>query len=130
MSSAELKAQGNALFSAKSFEEAGKKYTEAIQAGDEATDPKGLAVLYANRAACRLSLKRFECRCIYEPPFTVDRYMDANDDAKKVSRCSWMATFVSLNLGGPSGNPAGSNIREGVCEISHRTRCSSKPLTL
>ncbi|KAJ7471475.1 hypothetical protein B0H11DRAFT_1730055 [Mycena galericulata] len=70
MSTAELKAQGNALFSAKNFEIAGKKYTEAIQASDEATDPKGLAVLYANRAACRLSLKR---------------YMDSCDDAKKAT---------------------------------------------
>ncbi|KAJ7442466.1 hypothetical protein FB451DRAFT_1568963 [Mycena latifolia] len=71
MSSAELKAQGNALFSAKNFAEAGKKYTEAIQAGDEAADPKGLAVLYANRAACRLSLKR---------------YLDADSDAKKATQ--------------------------------------------
>ncbi|KAJ7270791.1 hypothetical protein C8J57DRAFT_1507768 [Mycena rebaudengoi] len=49
---AELKMQGNALFSAKNFEEAGKKYTEAIAAGDEEADPKGMAVLYANRSAC------------------------------------------------------------------------------
>ncbi|KAJ7757786.1 hypothetical protein DFH07DRAFT_819307 [Mycena maculata] len=71
MSSAELKAQGNTLFTAKKFKEAGKKYTEAIQAGDEVADPEGLAVLYANRAACRLSLKR---------------YMDAHDDAKKATK--------------------------------------------
>ncbi|KAJ7145127.1 hypothetical protein C8R43DRAFT_1012912 [Mycena crocata] len=59
IASADLKAQGNALFGAKQFKEAGDKYTEAIQAGDEATDPKGMAVLYSNRAACRISLKRF-----------------------------------------------------------------------
>ncbi|KAJ6545090.1 hypothetical protein DFH09DRAFT_1040591 [Mycena vulgaris] len=70
MSSAELKAQGNALFSAKNFGQASKKYTEAIEAGDEATDPKGLAVLYANRSACRLSLKR---------------YLDASNDAMKAT---------------------------------------------
>ncbi|KAJ7081780.1 hypothetical protein B0H15DRAFT_853503 [Mycena belliarum] len=70
MSSAESKAQGNALFNAKKFKEAGEKYTEAIQVGDEATDPKGLAVIYANRAACRLSLKR---------------YLDACADAKKAT---------------------------------------------
>ncbi|KAJ6545092.1 hypothetical protein DFH09DRAFT_1367685 [Mycena vulgaris] len=73
MSSAELKAQGNALFTAKKFEKADKKYTEAIQkVGDEAAnDPKTLAVLYANRAACRLALKR---------------YLDANNDAKKATQ--------------------------------------------
>ncbi|KAJ7094285.1 hypothetical protein C8R44DRAFT_383893 [Mycena epipterygia] len=71
MSSAELKVQGNALFSAKNFQEADKKYTKAIQAGDEAADPKGLAVVYANRAACRLPLKR---------------YMDAASDARKATR--------------------------------------------
>ncbi|KAJ7471542.1 hypothetical protein B0H11DRAFT_2283214 [Mycena galericulata] len=69
-SSTELKAQGNALFIARNFEAAGKKYTEAIEASDEAANPKGLAVLYANRAACRLSLKR---------------YMDSYDDAKKAT---------------------------------------------
>ncbi|KAJ7707357.1 hypothetical protein B0H17DRAFT_1000430 [Mycena rosella] len=69
-SGAELKAQGNALFSAKNFKEADKKYTQAIQIGDEAADPKGLAVLYANRAACRLNLKR---------------YLDAINDAKKAT---------------------------------------------
>ncbi|KAJ7707341.1 hypothetical protein B0H17DRAFT_1191857 [Mycena rosella] len=71
MSSSDLKLQGNALFSAKKFKEAGKKYTEAIDAGDEAADPKGLAVLYANRAACRMSLKM---------------YLDANNDAKKATQ--------------------------------------------
>ncbi|KAJ6610705.1 hypothetical protein B0H10DRAFT_1811169 [Mycena sp. CBHHK59/15] len=70
MSAAELKAQGNALFGAKNFAEAGKKYSKAIEASDEASDAKGLAVLYANRAACRLSLKR---------------YMDAQSDAKKAT---------------------------------------------
>ncbi|KAJ7707343.1 hypothetical protein B0H17DRAFT_1191859 [Mycena rosella] len=68
MSSAELKAQGNALFSAKNYTEAGDKYSAAIAASD---DPKGLAVLYANRAACRLSLKR---------------YMDADADARKATQ--------------------------------------------
>ncbi|KAJ7442458.1 hypothetical protein FB451DRAFT_1105721 [Mycena latifolia] len=67
---AELKAQGNALFSDKDFAEADEKYTEAIQAS-EAIDPKGLAVLYANRAACRLSLKR---------------YLDADEDARKATQ--------------------------------------------
>jgi stress-induced-phosphoprotein 1 len=59
-SSANLKAQGNVLFIAKNFAEAEKKYTGAIEASNETetADPKGLAVLYANRSACRLSLKR------------------------------------------------------------------------
>ncbi|KAJ7745661.1 hypothetical protein B0H16DRAFT_1726710 [Mycena metata] len=68
--SAELKAQGNALFGAKKYKEAEKKYTGAIEAGDEVADPKGLAILYANRAACRLSLKR---------------YLDAERDATKAT---------------------------------------------
>lgn len=54
----ELKAQGNALFGVKNFAEAEKMYTKAIETSDD-DDSKGLAVLYANRAACRLSLKRF-----------------------------------------------------------------------
>ncbi len=58
VSSADLKAQGNALFAAKKYGQAEKKYTGAIDASDETADPKGLAVLYANRSACRLSLKR------------------------------------------------------------------------
>ncbi|KAJ6512834.1 hypothetical protein C8R45DRAFT_961512 [Mycena sanguinolenta] len=66
----DLKAQGNALFGAKNFAEAEKKYTLAIEASDETADSKELAVLYANRAACRLSLKR---------------YMDADADAKKAT---------------------------------------------
>ncbi|KAJ7679115.1 hypothetical protein DFH06DRAFT_505391 [Mycena polygramma] len=68
ISAADLKAQGNALFGQKNFAEAEKKYTAAIEAS---ADPKGLAVLYANRAACRLSLKR---------------YMDASSDATKATQ--------------------------------------------
>ncbi|KAJ7707351.1 hypothetical protein B0H17DRAFT_1281052 [Mycena rosella] len=68
MSSSDLKSQGHALFSAKKFKEAGKKYTEAINAGPRR---RGLAVLYANRAACRMSLKR---------------YLDANNDTKKATQ--------------------------------------------
>ncbi|KAJ7466992.1 hypothetical protein FB451DRAFT_1483962 [Mycena latifolia] len=71
MSTPELKAQGNTLFVAKKFKPAEKKYTEAIQASDEAADPQGLAVLFANRAACRLALKR---------------YLDADSDAKKATQ--------------------------------------------
>ncbi|KAJ7917037.1 hypothetical protein B0H13DRAFT_2322820 [Mycena leptocephala] len=70
-SSADLKAQGNVLFIAKNFAEAEKRYTGAIEASNETADPKGLAVLYANRSACRLSLKR---------------YMDADADATKATK--------------------------------------------
>ncbi|KAJ6507819.1 hypothetical protein C8R47DRAFT_1099640 [Mycena vitilis] len=59
MSAADLKAQGNVLFGQKNFGEAENKYTQAIEASGDTADPKGLAVLYANRAACRLSLQRF-----------------------------------------------------------------------
>ncbi|KAJ7024758.1 hypothetical protein C8F04DRAFT_1130485 [Mycena alexandri] len=72
LTSADLKGQGNALFAAKNFAEAEIKYTKAIAATDEAADPKGLAVLYSNRAACRLSLKR-------------PALMDAERDATKAT---------------------------------------------
>lgn len=49
---AQLKEQGNKLFSAKEYVLASAKYTEAIEA--DGTN----AVLYANRAACRLHLKQ------------------------------------------------------------------------
>ncbi|KAG2442422.1 hypothetical protein HXX76_002508 [Chlamydomonas incerta] len=62
MSSDELKAKGNAAFSAGNFEEAAKFFTEAI-----AVDPSN-HVLYSNRSASYASLKQ---------------YADALDDAKK-----------------------------------------------
>ncbi|KAJ6561969.1 hypothetical protein B0H19DRAFT_1026791 [Mycena capillaripes] len=71
VSAADLKAEGNALFTQKNFVEAEKKYTGAIEASGETADSKGLAILYANRAACRLSLKR---------------YMDASADATKATK--------------------------------------------
>ncbi|KAJ7679123.1 hypothetical protein DFH06DRAFT_1165781 [Mycena polygramma] len=70
ISAADLKEQGNALFAAKKFAEADNKYTGAIGAHNTA-DLKGLAVLYANRAACRLSLRR---------------YKDASSDASKATQ--------------------------------------------
>lgn len=66
MSSAEkLKEEGNKLFVKKKFAAAAIKYTEAI-----ALDGQN-AVLYANRSACRLSLKQF---------------LDAKDDAKQATK--------------------------------------------
>lgn len=49
---AELKAEGNVLFSKGDFEAANGKYTFAIALDDE--NP----ILYANRAQCLLNLKR------------------------------------------------------------------------
>ncbi|KAJ7745655.1 hypothetical protein B0H16DRAFT_1889279 [Mycena metata] len=72
LTSADLKGQGNALFAAKNFAEAEIKYTKAIAATDEAADSKELAVLYSNRAQCRLSLKR-------------PALMDAERDATKAT---------------------------------------------
>ncbi|KAK7016333.1 TPR-like protein [Favolaschia claudopus] len=66
---AALKAEGNTLFLAKNYLEAEKKYTAAIEASDT-VDLRGLAVLHANRSACRLSLKR---------------YLDAKVDATKAT---------------------------------------------
>ncbi|KAJ7285310.1 hypothetical protein C8J57DRAFT_1462276 [Mycena rebaudengoi] len=70
---AELKLQGNALFNARNFAQADRRYTEAITMALNATvpdpnaiipnatelDPRGTAVLYANRAACRTALGRY-----------------------------------------------------------------------
>ena len=49
----ELKAEGNELFGQKKYIEAAIKYTKAIQLDGVN------AVLYCNRAACHLALKRF-----------------------------------------------------------------------
>lgn len=50
--SAQLKAEGNTLFLQGQYGLASVKYEEAIDAGGDN------AILYANRAACFLSLKR------------------------------------------------------------------------
>jgi hypothetical protein len=47
-----LKEEGNALFTQKDYTMASVKYTEAIAADDTN------AVLYANRAACRLATRQ------------------------------------------------------------------------
>jgi Flp pilus assembly protein TadD len=52
---ARLKAEGNALFVKKDFAGAYKKYTEALE-----HDGKN-AILYSNRAACSIGLKRYAC---------------------------------------------------------------------
>ncbi|CAK5268195.1 unnamed protein product [Mycena citricolor] len=74
MSVTELKAEGNALFNAKNFAAAEAKYAAAILASEQDSDDKTRAVLHANRAACRLSLKR-----------RAWRYMDAVDDATRAT---------------------------------------------
>ncbi|ESK91422.1 hypothetical protein Moror_2695 [Moniliophthora roreri MCA 2997] len=61
---AKLKDEGNTLFARKEFKAANQKYTEAIVLDDK--NP----ILYANRAACRLSLKK---------------YLDASQDASKAT---------------------------------------------
>ncbi|KAF5378219.1 hypothetical protein D9757_009179 [Collybiopsis confluens] len=59
-----LKEEGNQLFSKKNYVSAAAKYSEALQIGGDN------AVLYSNRAACRLNLKN---------------YLDAESDAQKAS---------------------------------------------
>lgn len=54
---AALKEEGNALFRAQKFDDAGEKYGQAIACAD-ATDGAALALLYSNRAQCHLALKR------------------------------------------------------------------------
>ncbi|KDQ59303.1 hypothetical protein JAAARDRAFT_34037 [Jaapia argillacea MUCL 33604] len=53
-----LKDEGNALFAKKDFRAAEAKYTEAIRALAD-PDSNQLAVLYTNRAACSLNLKKY-----------------------------------------------------------------------
>lgn len=53
MSSASLKEEGNALFTKGEFQKASEKYTKAIELDCQN------AVLYANRAACALNLKKY-----------------------------------------------------------------------
>lgn len=52
LTAVELKAEGNKLFGQKKYIEAAVKFTKAIQLD------RGNAVLYSNRAACHLALKR------------------------------------------------------------------------
>jgi Flp pilus assembly protein TadD len=47
-----LKAEGNTLFQQRKYDHARDKYTAAIELDGEN------AILYANRAACELSLKK------------------------------------------------------------------------
>jgi stress-induced-phosphoprotein 1 len=49
----ELKAEGNELFIQKQYDQAARKFTQAIEL--DGTN----AILYANRAACHQLLKRF-----------------------------------------------------------------------
>lgn len=53
LTAVELKAEGNKLFGRKKYDQASIKFTKAIELD------RGNAVLYANRAACYLALKRF-----------------------------------------------------------------------
>jgi len=50
---AELKSEGNKLFGQKKYDQAAVKFTKAIELD------RSNAILYANRAACYLALKRF-----------------------------------------------------------------------
>ncbi|KAL1712720.1 hypothetical protein EV715DRAFT_259236 [Schizophyllum commune] len=65
MSADKLKEEGNALFAKKQYGLAALKYTEAIEIDE------GNAVLWANRAACRLNTRQF---------------MDAASDSEKATK--------------------------------------------
>lgn len=58
MSSAELKAKGNAAFAAKDYQTAIQHYTDAIAAAKGPED--AIHVLYSNRSACYSGLKQWE----------------------------------------------------------------------
>jgi stress-induced-phosphoprotein 1 len=84
-----LKEEGNALFVQKDFVPAILKYSEAI------TLDGNNAVLYANRSACRYSLKQSVCsvlRCFLQADHNF-RYLDAKSDALKVIY-AWLSRTV------------------------------------
>jgi len=53
LTAVELKAEANEFFGQKKYDQAAIKYTKAIELD------RSNAVLYANRAACHLALRRF-----------------------------------------------------------------------
>jgi tetratricopeptide (TPR) repeat protein len=89
LTAVELKEEGNQLFRLGKFDQAAIKFTKAIELD------RSNAVLYANRAACHLALKRFVF------PYTIDltqtfddfwRHEDALYDAEKV----YLASFSQM----------------------------------
>ena len=81
---AECKAEGNALFAKKKYALAYAKYTDAI------AEDGSNAILYANRAACSLSMCKWVTCCVQvvnrgvltRP--SIFRFLDAATDAKQV----------------------------------------------
>ncbi|CCU98864.1 unnamed protein product [Malassezia sympodialis ATCC 42132] len=59
MSVSELKAQGNASFAAKDYDNAIKHYTDAIAAAESQGEQDGVHVLYSNRSASFAGLKNW-----------------------------------------------------------------------
>jgi tetratricopeptide (TPR) repeat protein len=81
LTAAGLKAEGNELFGRKKYDQAAIKYTKAIELDGNN------AVLYANRVACHLALKRFVFPHNINFNQTFDDFSrrdDALSDAKKV----------------------------------------------
>jgi Flp pilus assembly protein TadD len=81
LTAVELKAEGNELFRQKKYIQAAINFTKAIQLD------RSNAVLYSNRAACHLALKRFVSPRNINFSQTFDdfrRHDDALSDAKKV----------------------------------------------
>ncbi|WFD08035.1 Hsp90 cochaperone [Malassezia vespertilionis] len=78
MSVAELKAQGNASFAAKDYENAIKHYTSAIDAANQSGEKDGLHVLYSNRSASHAGLKHWD-----EALKDADKTIEANPNFAK-----------------------------------------------
>lgn len=53
-----LKEEGNAFFREEKYTQALEKYNEALQVGGDS------AVLYSNRSACRMKLKKYVGRFV------------------------------------------------------------------
>jgi tetratricopeptide (TPR) repeat protein len=85
LAASQLKDQGNELFGKKDYRKAISKFTQAIELDGDAK-----AILFANRAACHLALKRsslLEPHCLLWYgllSLRASSYQQGLDDAKKV----------------------------------------------
>ncbi len=105
-----LKAEGNKFFLQKDYANAAAKYTEAIGLDEDN------AILYSNRAACRLNLKmcvtvpHFGTHCVYLL-HRQDTWMHMRMRNRRVAQA--LVACKSLKDGRMIGDRARSLIRQG-----------------
>jgi tetratricopeptide (TPR) repeat protein len=113
-----LKAEGNVLHQNRQFQAAYNKYSEAIK-----EDPKN-AVLWANRAASALSMKKWVLWLRRARGLIICfRYLDAVSDAEKV--LTPRTHLQSTNGPGFLGYHLRSKLRESVGTSRYRMSCKS-----